>query len=328
MIMLHVDSRRRSGRDGFTLIELLVVIAIIAILIALLLPAVQQAREAARRTQCRNNLKQLGLALHNYHDTHRAFPPGGVSRVSTSGTTWCVTNGGFSGYSFAPWTVLILPMLDDSSRYNRIDFSQTLISIADRGQSSAGNNEEWARSNPKYQCPSDPNSSPSINNNNYFGCQGGGTATGSDVICTNAAGNRYWMQNGILYHNSSTRMQDIVDGTSSTFLVGETRYQSVRAANSSQYYGWASSDWPYATYGSPSQVSGACLPINSSTLNPGISGQITFDIGTRMFGSFHVGGAHFLLADGSVHFLSENMDLVTYQRAGRRNDGSVIQLVQ
>lgn len=315
-------------RRGFTLIELLVVIAIIAILIALLLPAVQQAREAARRTQCKNNMKQLGLALHNYHDTHRVFPPGGVSRVGTSGTTWCVTNGGtgFNGFSFAPWTVLILPMLDDTARYNQADFSSTFISIADRGQSTAGNNAIWNSTNSKFQCPSDPNSSPTNNNNNYFGSQGGGTVIGTDVICRNDAGNRWWMQNGLLYHNSSIRMQDVLDGTSNTFLVGETRYQSCRRAGTTQFYGWASSDWPMVQYGSPSQVAGASLPINSSTLNPGAAA--TFDIQTRIFGSFHTGGCHFLLADGSVHFLSENMDLVVYQNAGRRADGNVVQLVQ
>lgn len=327
MIRSHTPSDSR--RSGFTLIELLVVIAIIAVLIALLLPAVQQAREAARRTQCKNNLKQLGLALHNYHDTHRVFPPGGISNATTTGNTWCVTNwNGFTGFSFAPWTVLILPMLDESARYNQLDFSRTFISIADRGQSTAGNNAEWARPNAKYQCPSDPNSSSAVNNNNYFGCQGGGTATTTDVVCTNAAGNRWWMKNGILYHNSSTRIQDVIDGTSNTFLVGETRYQSTQSANNSQYYGWASSDWPMVSFGSPSQVAGASLPINSSNLNPGILGQTTFDVMTRMFGSHHTGGCHFLVADGSVQFISQNIDLLTYQNAGRRADGSVIQLVQ
>jgi len=314
----------RPSRQAFTLIELLVVIAIIAILIALLLPAVQQAREAARRTQCRNNLKQIGLALHNYVDTHKVFPPGGVSRNSRTGAGWCLNGGYAPGFSFAPWTVLILPQLDDATRYNLLDFSNTFISIADRGQSTANNNAEWARSNTKYQCPSDPNSSPTINNNNYFGCQGGGNAA-ADISCTNTAGNRYWMINGTIYHNSNTRIADIADGTSNVILVGETKYQSVRSANNSQYYGWASSDWPMPTYGSPSQVAGASLPINSSKLNLAIVGQYTFDVQTRMFGSFHTGGCHVLMGDGSVHFLSENIDLVTYQNLGKRSDGAVVQ---
>ncbi|MFG0295400.1 MAG: DUF1559 domain-containing protein, partial [Maioricimonas sp. JB045] len=107
-----------SRRRGFTLIELLVVIAIIAILVALLLPAVQQAREAARRSQCKNNLKQIGLALHNYHDTHGSFPPGYIARyVSATDPASAETGPGFA------WGTMILPFLDQSPTYNQLNFS-------------------------------------------------------------------------------------------------------------------------------------------------------------------------------------------------------------
>jgi len=306
-------NKRLRHRSGFTLIELLVVIAIIAVLIALLLPAVQQAREAARRSDCKNRMKQIGLALHNYHDTHRVFPPGGVSDVAVTGSNWCMTGVGYSKF---PWTVQILPYLDEGSRYNSFNPSLNLISIADRGNSA--NDTEWQRPNSKYQCPSDPNSQPGINNNNYFGVQGGGAGS-ADASCTNTAGNRYWMVNGILYHNSSTRMSHITDGTTNVFLVGETKYQSIKAGNPSQYYGWASSDWPLPTYGSPSQVAGAVVAINSAAHYPAVNH--TFDVQTRTFGSYHEGGCHFTMADGSVHFVSENVDLTIYQQMGKRADG-------
>src|SRR5690349_12758105 len=107
---------RVRRKSGFTLIELLVVIAIIAVLIALLLPAVQQAREAARRSQCKNNLKQLGLALHNYHELANMFPPGEINNGETSCQTWMVGNG-------LTWRVMLLPQLDYGPMYNNINFS-------------------------------------------------------------------------------------------------------------------------------------------------------------------------------------------------------------
>ncbi|MFH1303512.1 MAG: DUF1559 domain-containing protein [Planctomycetota bacterium] len=303
-------------RRAFTLIELLVVIAIIAILIALLLPAVQQAREAARRSTCKNNLKQIGLALHNYLDTHRAFPPSGVSAHGTTAAGWCsLTPGPGTSYSFAPWTVLILPFLDEAPRYNNFNFSGPFISIQDAtafGSGDAGNRTEWFRNNNKYQCTSDPNSSDATRSNNYFGVQGGETPA-----CSNSAGARLWMNSGVIHHNSRVKMRDITDGSSNVFLVGETKYQSTNQTNS-QYYTWASSDWP-RTVGSPAQVAAADLPINSGANTPD-TGH-TFDIQSRMFGSYHVGGCHFLMADGSTHFFSENTDLTLYRSLAKRADG-------
>lgn len=307
----------RHTSRGFTLIELLVVIAIIAVLIALLLPAVQQAREAARRTQCKNKMKQIGLALHNYHDTHNVFPPGGTSNNSTSPANFCQGGGSATTYSLAPWTVHVLPFLDDAARYNEFDLNYPVISIQDIaafGNGHAGNRTAWLRGNEKYNCPSDPNSARN-GTNNYFGVQGGNSNS-----CKGTSTERWWEKTGMLFHNSSVRMRDVTDGTSNVLLLGETKYQSTKDANLSgmQFYRWASSDW-FHSNGSPSQVASAAIQINSQPAP--ITSSNSFNAQTRTFGSFHTGGCHFTMADGSVHFFSENMDAGVYQGVGVRSDG-------
>jgi len=311
-----------KSHRGFTLVELLVVIAIIGVLVALLLPAVQAAREAARRTQCGNQVKQIALAMHNYHDSFGSLPSGGISANTMSATNWCTGGGGSSalGYSQAAWTALILPYLEASALYESINFKATFISIADRGHDGGPNDAAWNLPMPMYQCPSDPNSGAQVNNLNYFGVQGGGTS--SDAACKNSAGNRYWMTNGMIFHNSEMRFANATDGTSNTYLIGETKYQSLKAGNPSQHYGWASSDWPYGTYGSPSTVAGAVLSINSqpSYSEPG-AGAHTFDVQTRLFGSRHPGGCFMGFADGSVSFAQETMNLSVHQQLGNRSNG-------
>jgi prepilin-type N-terminal cleavage/methylation domain-containing protein len=138
--------QNRATRSGFTLIELLVVIAIIAVLIALLLPAVQQAREAARRSQCKNNLKQLGLAMHNYHDTFGAFPPGWIAATRGVGPD---VNGGLNGFG---WGAMILPMMEQAPVYNQFRFE---LSINDT-TGTPSNRSLIATSLPTFRCPSDP----------------------------------------------------------------------------------------------------------------------------------------------------------------------------
>ncbi len=313
---MHQRTRRRLA---FTLIELLVVIAIIAVLIALLLPAVQQARESARRTQCKNKMKQMGIALHNYHDTFSVLPGSGYSTNTMTAANWC-TGGGSSyaaGYSYAAWTIMLLPYMDGQPQYNLLNFNATFISIGDRGFDNGPNDACWYRQNANFQCPSDPNSTAGVNNTNYYGVQGGGTS--ADAVCTNSGATRYWMTNGVIFHNSHLRLGDIVDGTSNTFMVGETKYQTLKAGNPSQYQGWASSDWPLATYGAPSIVAGCVLPINSVKPYPAV--PYNYEEHTRLFGSMHTGGCHMLRADGSANFVSENMNLQTYQQMGKRNDG-------
>jgi len=302
-------------RRGFTLIELLVVIAIIAVLIALLLPAVQQAREAARRSQCKNNLKQIALALHNYHDTHRVFPPGTVVDLPVNVANFCKSGAGDSSKSRAPWTVQILPYLEETPRYNAFRLDENFM-IATTTGGSATNNAQCKRPMPKYQCPSDPNSKPTVPNMNYLGVMGGGAKGTEDCVSTS---DRIFFLNGVFYPNSNTSMAKITDGTSNVFLVGETKYQPVATGRpDGAYITWASGTY-FNGSGSPWTMGAAMYQINSQTKDPGTTD--TFNFANSLFGSNHIGGCHFALGDGSVHFVSENIDQATYRQLAARADG-------
>jgi len=322
MMIFQKNSRWRA-QQGFTLIELLVVIAIIAVLVALLLPAVQQAREAARRSQCKNHLKQLGLALHNYHDTFKTFPPG---EINGQNTIACPTGSrSAANPQRAPWTVLTLPYLDESPRYQAFKMEEPFFSFI-ASTDSGINLIEQQRPLGKLQCPSDPVNKPSVPNTNYRGVQGGGPV--SAAAC-NVEGVRVWFTNGIFHVNSSTRMGDVTDGTSSTFLVGETRW-FIASQTYTTPQTWASG--PHIStgiYHSVSTVTAAVDQINDPfyEFDPGISAPDAgkaFATTTRSFGSHHTGGAQFALADGSVHFLNENMNLSVLHNLGARNDGKII----
>lgn len=308
---------KSAQRFGFTLIELLVVIAIIAILIALLLPAVQQAREAARRSTCKNNMKQLGLALHNYHDTHRTFPAGSIavgSSFSFSGSTWCTSPGADAR---APWTVMVLPYMDEGPRYNTFDFEGKFTTSSNVPGATANNNAFKLGLN-KYQCPSDPNSGSGVNNLNYFGVQGGGATP----ACSAASGGRVFYINGLLHHNSSVRIRDVTDGTTNTFLLAESKYGlNPKSRSDGIHAGWAAGTKLDASANTYTLVA-AQLQINSI---PGHAGDHdTISQFSRLFGSFHVGGCHVTLGDGSVRFISENIDINTYYILAQRNDGQVV----
>ena len=213
-------STERAKRDGFTLVELLVVVAIIGILIALLLPAVQSAREAARRTQCSNKLKQLALATHNNHVAHRVFPMGvGSEREDTSGR---VCRFSEPARQTAPWSILILPYVEQINRHGTFDYTGGFQATL---QESSDNEAEQFRPNPYFQCPSDPNSQTSEPNSNYLGVGGGGIdAQGSpsdDVWCRAGHGccqKRVMFNNGIFFANSGIRIADISDGTTHTSI--------------------------------------------------------------------------------------------------------------
>jgi prepilin-type N-terminal cleavage/methylation domain-containing protein len=301
------ESHSRRAR-GFTLIELLVVIAIIAILIALLLPAVQQAREAARRSTCKNNLKQIGIALHNYHEQSGSFPPGYVSnRAPTSNSNWCQQHrtGAPDGGQFAPWHVLILPQIDQAPLHDRFDFETVFQTTGNQPTAAVLAVTERLE---VYNCPSETKTNPLWPS--YLGVQGGGT--GTSVECQNTGcdpGNiRAFWSNGALYSASNTKFADLLDGVSNVFLVGETRY--------------ASAPWSSSTK-QDSCAFTRCLVGTWEQINLHDS-QTRGQVATRGFSSFHVGGCHALLGDGSVHFISENIDLRTYQTLGIRNDKSPV----
>ncbi|MDZ4685623.1 MAG: DUF1559 domain-containing protein [Planctomycetaceae bacterium] len=210
-----MSPRRGRGGRGFTLIELLVVMAIIAVLIALLLPAVQQVRESARQTQCRNNLKQFGLALHTYHDTHGGFPPSSTSDVEQGG--WI---GDPLRRHLHPWSHLILPQLEQGPLYQQLDFHVSSLH--------PNNHAVAAAQPPLFRCPS--YAGPKVSDAENY------TRFGLDYAITNyvalgatTAGHMYGQNTGIFYPNgamhplSHYHSEEIEDGLYNTLLLAETR---------------------------------------------------------------------------------------------------------
>ncbi|HCS52768.1 DUF1559 domain-containing protein [Rubinisphaera sp.] len=316
-------------KSGFTLIELLVVIAIIAILVALLLPAVQQAREAARRTSCKNQLKQLGLALQNYHDVHTVFPIG----AGWTGTSYT------SGTRRAPWTVLILPFLEENAVYDLFDFSQRFVgTIGDTGDFAA-NITAFNTPMDAYRCPSYGGGDNL--HTNYFGVMGGDPTLETWKHASTNVGRAMW-ENGMLYRNSRTGMRDVTDGTSNTLIVGETIYQLGPSGRTDAHrFGWASTMRGGAD-GVPGTLAAVTdVPINvynldgnkfdSAFSNPTAARFGTIDgvpaisnLQGRAFSSRHKGGAQFVFVDGSVHFIGENVDQRTLINLAIRDDGNVL----
>jgi prepilin-type N-terminal cleavage/methylation domain-containing protein len=331
------DSRGCSRLDrtpasrGFTLVELLVVIAIIGTLVGLLLPAVQAARESARRSTCQNNLKQLGVALHNYHDAMRVFPRG--NKCTTSALPPISASPGDPTATREPWTIAILPYAENVALYNRFDFNQAFLSHVVNSTpwqetTLPGTNPNPAAqntTNPLFQCPSDPERPASPLKNNYFGVMGGVTASGQGAAFVNSSASTAYeiYNNGILFLNSARGIKDITDGTSKTFLVGETIYQWNTPAD--KIYGWGQGARTNSNVEKSflQNVAATKSAINSKPQQVAANVHV-YAIMQTTFSSSHPGGAQFLTADGGVSFVSEDVNLTIYRQMGVINDGAPV----
>jgi prepilin-type N-terminal cleavage/methylation domain-containing protein/prepilin-type processing-associated H-X9-DG protein len=320
--MMH----RGSSRRAFTLVELLVVIAIIGVLVALLLPAVQAAREAARRMRCGNNIKQIALACHNYESSFTTLPPGGIvnfrAGVTVTESNFCVSG---DANTLAPWTVLILPYLEEGNLHSQFNFSKSFTGSSNIPGVSP-NRELFLMNMRKYQCVSDPDSTPAANNSNYLGVQGGGPPVSDPLLpgsapCSTQAGTRVFFQSGCIYTNSRVRFAEITDGTTNVYLIGESRYMPVpRMRGDTFHAGWSSGLKADNTFGVPLTFTAAVLQINAQKeCKPGVAD--CFGFVSRLFGSMHPGGCHFGMADGSVQFVNQTMDINVHRQAANRGDG-------
>ena len=321
----------RRSDAAFTLIELLVVIAIIAVLVALLLPAVQQAREAARRSQCKNNLKQLGLALHNYHDTFNKFPLH-RSTATSQGTS--------AIYGSVSWIAMLLPNFDQSPLYNLINFSdQTNPPYCIIGQTGTtglpGNLIARRTVLPMLLCPSNPQPSTVINQAG----RGDSWGDGLDGGRTDYVGNMGWMNaghrdcyqvpngnyggegwsvqgmydgllagnNGVIGWSGCIGLRDITDGSSNTVAIFECMH------------------WRDKTTPSVTQADALWMgPWAVHSMKTPINWQPSGDFRCDQWSSLHTGGGHGLLSDGSVRFVSENINWTIRKAIATRGMGEVV----
>ncbi len=311
-------------RRGFTLIELLVVIAIIAILIALLLPAVQQAREAARRTSCKNNMKQIGLALHNYVDVHGCLPSGSIVLKNAAGTN-------YNGHAWT-WHASILPQMDQSTLFNALQGNDGMGH--ENPTQNAGKPVTVLKPTilSAFWCPSNPDVRTGAQKNNgyqtstYNGNMGTRIGDGSDdcldgsVVTIDDMVNKPWgcmNGDGVFYISSGVRFRDVSDGMSNTIFVSEVPDTGGDAmagfgagCDRRLIFSNGADDNP------PTEMTEYLIAAeNNDPINGGAE---------EAAGSWHTGGAHFCMGDGSVRFISENVHMATYRAISTRAGGETV----
>lgn len=294
-------------RSGFTLVELLVVIAIIGVLVALLLPAIQSAREAARRNACLSNFKQVGVAMHNYVSAKGHLPSG---QNVWRGRFNCANPGGTTaavpeqiGWG---WGTFILPYLEQQAIYDRMDFTQSWFANGDSFVAAA-------TKLPVYLCPSDPQGnelmdccSPMMNGGNeeedVAASNMAGVADSRDFQCGNGGSFARLDGDGVLYTKSDLPIARIADGTSNTLLIGEVLGVG---PGTHQGFFWVSHGVLHTANGV-----NTFLQYTTRLGTPPVRG-VTHSFNEGGFSSFHPGGCHFVFADGSAHYISESIDALT-----------------
>ncbi len=312
--------RARSARTAFTLIELLVVIAVIGILIGLLLPAVQKVREAAARIKCANNLHQIGLALHGYHDAVNGLPPGyAASAAYFDGAT--DTSPGWG------WAAFLLPYAEQGNLYQSIHFDQPVESAANAGAVQT--------MLPLFLCPSDQTPTSAFAVTDPFGAPVALMAPSSYAACVGGDESDVFALTGlgVFYRNSQTHFTDITDGLSETILVGDKAWSNAEGVWAGAPSGAVLRRGPR----NPNPGSGAAFyPASALVLSHSHLNNPTTDTdgGLDDFSSNHVGGSNFLFADGSVHFIRSipgdaptgyTPDSLAFQALGTRANGEVVQ---
>jgi prepilin-type N-terminal cleavage/methylation domain-containing protein/prepilin-type processing-associated H-X9-DG protein len=294
---MRIESRP-TKRSGFTLIELLVVIAIIAILIGLLLPAVQAAREAARRAHCTNNLKQLVLALHNYVDTNGVLPMGYVNQ-------WCEVIPDAMCWSHSPF-VAMLPQLERQPLYNAVNFDRNIYTIANTTIFATGVSTLWCPSDPTIAQPVTADLAQTTQNqvqlSSYGCCTGTWYNHGRNPVRTE-------QNNGLFWGASSVGLAGVTDGTSRTIALGERAHALLTQDTASNWSWWADGyigDTLFSTL----------YPINPQRTLPDGSLPFTSSLyWASSASSMHPGGANFAILDGSVRFIKETINCWPIDRA-------------